>query len=192
MQPMLSPLITHLLTHGDAPQYLHGADVNPYMQSMHFFFAFGAFVAPLLVKLSQDTLGTYKYCWWFVSVFMVPVVAALLFYESPQDKSRQAKPAVDPESTAAHNGSEISLSFPEWTRTQWGVVVLTASFLFFYVGCEVATSNLLVSFVEDRQLADRDTAYSINASFWGGSSCLQYFFALVAYILSCCHSPGPL
>eukprot|EP01122_Echinamoeba_exundans_P016121 TRINITY_DN807_c0_g1_i1.p1 TRINITY_DN807_c0_g1~~TRINITY_DN807_c0_g1_i1.p1 ORF type:complete len:671 (-),score=93.43 TRINITY_DN807_c0_g1_i1:3914-5926(-) len=165
--------------------YLHGADVNPYMQSMHFFFAFGAFIAPLLVKLSQDTLGTYQYCWWFVSVFMVPVVAALLLYESPQDKSRQSKPVVDPESAADHNSSEISLSFPAWSRTQWGIVILTASFLFFYVGCEVATSNLLVSFIEDRSLAARDTAYSINASFWGALA----LFRLIAVPVSLKFAP---
>lgn len=127
---------------------------------MHFFFAFGAFVAPLLIKLSQDTLGGYHYAWWFISAFMVPVVVALFFYESPQDKSRHGD--------ENHEASERTSPFPNWGKDQWGIVLLTAAYLFLYVGVEVGTSNLLVSFVEDRQLADRDTAYSINATFWGG------------------------
>lgn len=170
--------------------YLHGSEVNPYMQAMHFFFSFGAFLAPLLVKLSQDSWSTYKYAWWFISCFMVPVVVGLVMYESPKDPSRRERKASSPaqsrdlQSTAASsesNSTSISSMFSaDWSKTEWLIVLATAGFLFFYVGAEVATSNLLVSFVESRPLADRDTAYEINATFWGALA----LFRLIAVPLS--------
>ena len=69
--------------------YLYGVGVEPYMQSLHFAFALGGFLSPLLIRLSHDRLGSIWPAWWLFALLSLPWIISVAFYDSPKDPSRK-------------------------------------------------------------------------------------------------------
>jgi len=67
--------------------YLHGAKVGPWMQTMHFCFGVGAFIAPLLVRSAQHNSSSgsdYSASFYFFSVSLLLPAVILAFLKSSE------------------------------------------------------------------------------------------------------------
>lgn len=86
--------------------WLHEKQVGPYMQAMHFSFAVGAFVSPVIIHsfldsaASEDTYDNIHYdkdaiqnSFWIMAATFIPVALYLLFFQTPSRKNEQPHPA---------------------------------------------------------------------------------------------------
>jgi len=131
--------------------YLHGKEVEPYMQAMHFAFSLGAFFGPLVVglisKLFEEDLSIG---FWLMAVTFIPMFVALFYYESPRDSSKK----LDQPANA-------------FTPHERVIITLTGFYLLVYVGAEVTAGTYLYEYTVHKNLASESTAYIINSVFWG-------------------------
>ena len=65
--------------------WLHGEGCDPYIQSLHAFFAVGAVIGPAIIKALLSANTPINAAWYTVGVIFVPIVAALLYFESPTE-----------------------------------------------------------------------------------------------------------
>jgi fucose permease len=98
-----------------------------------------------------------------MAALFLPIALGLTRYASPKDP---------------HKKDHSDPTKPLTSHEYW-ILGLTALFLATYVGTEVATGGFLVTFLEERGIADRDEAYLINSAFWGalsGMKALKLFY----------------
>ena len=86
--------------------WLHGKKVGPYMQAMHFSFALGAFLSPIIIHSFLDNTGSteeeeedyqnihydgkaIQNSFWIMAASFVPVALYLLFFDSPSRQNEQ-------------------------------------------------------------------------------------------------------
>ncbi len=124
-----------------------GRGVEPYMNALHFFFGFGAFIGPLLIGKILGLTDSITAAYWLLGVCALPVAAWILRLPSP---SREAE-----------NPQDSIRKVP-------GVVVaLIVLFFFLYVGAEVAYAGWISSYVLAFDLADKSQAAYLASLFWG-------------------------
>jgi fucose permease len=68
-----------------------------------------------------------------------------------------------------HKKSENAVAKP-FSSYELSIIGLTALFLAAYVGNEVATGSLIVTFLQERNITTVDEAYLVNSAFWGSLS----------------------
>ncbi|MFW6139595.1 MAG: MFS transporter, partial [Spirochaetota bacterium] len=68
--------------------WVHRDRVGPYMNGLHFFFGFGALLAPLLVGQSIRISQNIKWAYWVLALVMIPVAVVLLRFPSPSAPAR--------------------------------------------------------------------------------------------------------
>lgn len=120
--------------------------VAPYLNGLHFFFGVGGLLAPLLVAQSLERTQTITWAYWILALAMVPIALALGFIPSP---TRKPAASVQPD-----------------RRPQIGLIVLTATLLFLYVGTEAGFANLLTTYLVKSNLAIETTAAYLTSGFW--------------------------
>jgi len=123
----------------------HG--VEPYMNALHFFFGFGAFIGPLLIGKVLGLTGFITFAYWLLALCALPVAAWIVRLPSPaRDAEEQHGPL----------------------RTVPGMVIgLIVLFFFLYVGAEVAYAGWISSYVLALGLADASQAAYLASLFWG-------------------------
>ncbi|ETO22446.1 hypothetical protein RFI_14754 [Reticulomyxa filosa] len=77
---------------------------RPYMQALHFFFAFGALLSPLAIQLSLDLIGSYELSSWIFGLLCVPVAIVLFLLPCPVKEKNQLQ--------EQHLESPVSTSTP--------------------------------------------------------------------------------
>mmetsp|Transcript_26463 Transcript_26463/g.45956 ORF Transcript_26463/g.45956 Transcript_26463/m.45956 type:complete len:450 (+) Transcript_26463:93-1442(+) len=126
----------------------HGSDyLNGLMHALHFFFGLGAFVAPLLVgwwvQEGYDPVQTWNLT--FIGL-LLPVNGFFLLCFAPQPKTKPEAPG------------ETVLN---------RVVLLSGTFLFFYVGMEVTFGGYIDVFAVRWLGAPESDAAFLNSFYWG-------------------------
>lgn len=132
--------------------WLHPKDPEPFMQMLHFFFALGGLLAPLLIgQVGKHMDGSITVSWCVIAALFVPAILLLLRYESPREPPR----------AITEDGETV-------TYKGWLLVVLigTAAFLFFDIGAEAGLATYLVTYIVRRDLSDETTATVVNSVFW--------------------------
>ena len=127
--------------------WLHGENVGPFMNGLHFFFGVGAFLAPVVIAQIVATTGTVFASFWIFAVAALPVVLYVTRLPSP---------------TVAHsvrNNADVSLD--------WPLIGLVAALFFVYVGAEVGFGNWIYTYTVKLGLANEVTANYIASAFWG-------------------------
>ncbi len=127
--------------------WLHGRQVSPYMNALHFFFGLGAFLSPLIIgrviAWSNDITWAYR----IIALLILPVGLWLWRLPSPP---RQI----------------VSRSTPAG-RIPWGLVLLIALFYFLYVGAEVSFGGWIFTYAVAQGAGTPVTAAYLTSFFWG-------------------------
>lgn len=136
---------------------------EPYMQTLHFAFALGAFVAPVLVGLTGHDISL---SFTAMGLVFVPVALFLWLAPSPRHPDDDGAGGMDRAEAAAAGKGAWARLFPHRGRAR-AVVVLTALFLFLYVGAEVSAGGFIYTYAVRRGLSSERNAALINGAFWG-------------------------
>jgi FHS family Na+ dependent glucose MFS transporter 1 len=127
--------------------WVHGSQVGPYMNALHFSFGVGAFLAPIIVSqimLRSDGLG---WPYWALALLMLPAALALLRLPSPQRETVSVQEAQDGDGRL--------------------LLVLFVAFFYLYVGAEVSFGDWVYTYSVEQGLIDEAAAAYLNSAFWG-------------------------
>ncbi|XP_075847732.1 sodium-dependent glucose transporter 1-like [Microtus pennsylvanicus] len=177
---------------------LWGDKAAPHMQALHFSFALGAFLSPLLAKLAWGTTASAQnhtepdfersalrssagtsysllavpedknLLWTYASIGTYILVVSVFLLAPFFKKSSKQK-----KSTASDQGARRA-------KYHWALLCLLFIFFFFYVGAEVTYSSFLFSFATAHVGMEESEAAGLNSIFWGTfAACrgLAIFFA---------------
>lgn len=183
-----------------------GEQAGPHMQALHFSFAAGAFVSPIIAKLlfgqSSDNGTIYMP---LMSGHTSKAIGAILPFSHPKSITLTSMWAYIVIGAFALLVSLIffilyscSPSTSNWANTSSGkqsfskhhsiLIFLLSLFFFFYVGSEVAYGSFIFTYAKDYAGMDQAWAAGLNSLFWGTFAAgrgLAIFFAA-------CLSPGTL
>ena len=126
--------------------WVHGRDVGPYMNALHFFFGIGTFIAPIILAQSVLLSGEITWGFWVIALLMLPVAAWLLRSASPTAPSMEV----------AAGG-----------RTNAKLLGLMVAFLVVYVGAEVGFGGWVYTYALRQNLANETTGAYLTSAFWG-------------------------
>ena len=127
--------------------WLHGREVSPFMNGLHFCFGIGAFVSPLIVAQALRFSGGISWAYWVVASLMAPVALWLLRLPSP----------------AAHSSSTDEQARKSNPLT----VVLIATVLLLYVGAESSMGGWIYNYATATGLSNEAQAAYLTSLFWG-------------------------
>ena len=126
--------------------WVHGREVGPYMNALHFFFGLGTFVTPIIIAQSNQLTGDVAWGYWVIALALVPIAVWMLSQPSPS--------APEPDEEKGGDGNLLYL-------------ILIAAFLFLYVGAEVGFSGWIYTYALKMDMADETTAAYLTSLFWG-------------------------
>ncbi len=144
--------------------WVHGKDVSPFMNAMHFFFGVGAFLSPIIVAQVLSKSGQVHWAFWTLSLLVLPVVMSMLRLPSP-DAPDNPKTDVD------YGNSEVDATGADSARDQTHpshrfVLPLIVLFFFMYVGAESGTSGWIATYAKAMALGDAAFAAYLTSAFW--------------------------
>ena len=128
---------------------VHGKNVGPYMNALHFTFGLGAFLMPPVVALSMNNTGDVTGAFWFIALVSIPVVIWFARLTSPAMRT-------SPQSTS-----------PTSARNNLGVLALFAVFFFFFVGVETEFGSWTFNFGKGFALNETSAAL-LSSTYFGG------------------------
>ena len=130
--------------------WVHRRQVGPYMNGLHFFFGFGAFLAPIILAQAILQDGGIRWGFWGMALLMLPVAFWLLRLPSPRNQV----------ATGDEGASRASSLF----------VALIAVFFLLYVGAEVSFGGWIFSYTVAMGLVEGATATAraayLTSAFW--------------------------
>ncbi len=128
--------------------WLHRDAVGPFMNGLHFFFAAGAFVSPLVVAQTIRWTGDITWGYWALALLIPPVALWLLRLPAP--------PSVTDQEKGGEGGGSALL------------IALIALFLFLYAGAELTLGGWLATYVIELGLGDEVIGSYLTSAFYGG------------------------
>jgi FHS family Na+ dependent glucose MFS transporter 1 len=127
--------------------WVHGRQVGPFMNGLHFFFGAGAFLSPIIVAQAMSISGDITWAYWALALLALPVIVWLLRLPSPK-------------------AQVVSEDGPVGQVDNW-LVALIAVFFFLYVGAEVGFGGWVFAYTAELGLAGEETAAYLTSAFWG-------------------------
>jgi FHS family Na+ dependent glucose MFS transporter 1 len=151
--------------------WLHGRQVGPYMNALHFFFGVGSFLAPLMVAQALVLSGDIRGAYWILSALMLPVALWLLRLPSPRSPAHAGDPLPGDSQPAGASTAGVEQAEPAQVtarqRYERRIVVFTCLLLLLYVGAEVAFGGWIYTYAVALGLTDATTAAYLTSAFWG-------------------------
>jgi FHS family Na+ dependent glucose MFS transporter 1 len=130
--------------------WVHKAKAAPYINALHFFFGFGAFISPFIFGLLTGWDNGYRWIFWILAIYAALVGLRLLTLpNSPQP---------------AHEKSETTQTAK--AKIPYPLVFAAAFFLFFYVGAELSFGNWIYTYTITLNLTNAAGAAFLNSGFW--------------------------
>lgn len=127
--------------------WIHGDQVGPRMNALHFFFGVGALLAPIFVAQAIGLTGGVTAAYWALALLVLP--AAVLFLRLP----------------SPHAPARIAQARSE--RIPWLPVGLMMAAFFLFVGAEVSFGGWIYTYAVTLDLATVTTAGYLTSVFWG-------------------------
>jgi FHS family Na+ dependent glucose MFS transporter 1 len=144
--------------------WVHGRQVGPFMNALHFFFGIGSFLAPVIVALALTLSGDVTSAFWILAVLVLPVALWLIRQPSP------AAPNHAPDHSQESGSRTERGSHTEPAQIAAGrrkIVLLIALLLLFYVGAEAAFGGWIYTYAVALDLSGAATAAYLTSAFWG-------------------------
>ncbi len=130
--------------------WVHKEKAGPYINALHFFFGFGAFISPFIVGLLTGLEGGYRWIYWILAIYAALAGLRLLSLpNSPQPN--HAKPGTT-------QTPKTAIPYP--------LVIAAAMFLFFYVSAELSFGNWIYTYTITLNLTSAAGAAFLNSGFW--------------------------
>ena len=126
--------------------WLHGQEVGPFMNGLHFCFGLGAFASPVIVAQVVRLSGDINWAYWIIASLIAPVAVWILRLPSPAHINQGDDPA--------KRGSAL-------------MVVLIATVLLLYVGAESSMGGWIYSYATAAGLSNEAEAAYLTSVFWG-------------------------
>jgi FHS family Na+ dependent glucose MFS transporter 1 len=126
--------------------WVHGSEVGPYMNALHFFFGVGTFIAPIILAQSVLLSGEITWGFWVIALLILPVAAWMLRTTSPKAPSAEEEAG---------------------GRTNVKLLALMVAFLIMYVGAEVGFGGWVYTYALRQSLANETTGAYLTSAFWG-------------------------
>jgi FHS family Na+ dependent glucose MFS transporter 1 len=127
--------------------WLHRDQVAPFMNGLHFFFAAGSFVSPLIVAQTIRWTGGITWGYWALALLIPPVAVWLLRLPAPTPVVQEG----------AEEGGGSAL-----------LIVLIALFLFLYAGAELTLGGWLATYVIELGMGGEVIGSYLTSAFYGG------------------------
>jgi len=126
--------------------WVHGANVGPFMNGMHFFFGLGAVISPIIVAQVMSHTGDVLWAYWILALLFLPTIINLRRLPSPA-------PPVSTDDTTSKSTNRF-------------LVGLVALFLFLYVGLEISFNGWIFTYAITLKLGTETSAAYLNSAFW--------------------------
>ncbi|MGD9146455.1 MAG: MFS transporter [Anaerolineae bacterium] len=138
--------------------WVHGRQVGPFMNALHFFFGLGSFLIPIIVAQAMALSGSFPWAYRVLALLVIPVALWMARVPSP----------ASPNATNSQADSERQAG----AKTQPGVdarrtVILICLLLGLYVGAEAAFGGWIYTYAVALDLSDVTTAAYLTSAFWG-------------------------
>ncbi len=140
--------------------WLHGKNVGPFMNGLHFFFGLGALVAPMVVAKVIKASGGFTHAYWILAGIMFPL--SILFF-------RLRSPQINRPSQSEHALGEDRI-----------LVVFLSLFFFLHVGAEISYGSWIYSFAVSLNIAGKAGAAYLTSVYWGALTLGRMFSVLIA------------
>jgi FHS family Na+ dependent glucose MFS transporter 1 len=127
--------------------WVHGREVGPYMNALHFFFGVGAFLSPIIIAWVIAWSDGITWAYWLLALLIVPVALYM---------TRLVSPAAP---TKSVDGVEIQVNYV--------LVGLSALFMSLVVGAEVSFGGWIYTYAVALDLASVRNAAYLTSAFWG-------------------------
>jgi FHS family Na+ dependent glucose MFS transporter 1 len=127
--------------------WVHQRRVGPFMNALHFFFGFGAFLAPVVVAQAIKMTGGIGWAYWILAIYTIPVVIWLARLPSPRPVH------------SAQTGERLPIN-----RRFVAVIVL---YFVLYVGAESSFGGWVYTYATSLGLAGPANAAYLTSLFWG-------------------------
>lgn len=174
---------------------------GPHMQALHFSFAFGAFVSPIIAKLlfghesnvsdrpmaSKVTSEILPFfhgknfaptsMWAYVVIGAFVLFVSLLFFILYSRSS-----------SSSNKSSSAAGKPPFFAKHHIVLIFLLAIFFFFYVGAEVAYGSFIFTYGKKYAGLEEPQAAELNSLFWGSFATCRG----AAILFAACAYPGTL
>jgi fucose permease len=129
--------------------WVHGRQVGPFMNGLHFCYGLGAFLSPIVVAQLVLLSGDITWAYWAIAVLLLPAIILLWRPPSP------SMPAPD----AKHSRPAKPV--------QRGLVALIAVFFFLHVGAEAAYGGWAFTYAVTQGLGNATLAAYLTSAYWG-------------------------
>ncbi len=126
--------------------WVHGSQVGPFMNALHFFFGIGTFIAPIIIAQSVLLSNDISWGFWTIALLLLPVALWVMRTTSP------TMPEIIPE-----KGGQTNLK----------IVLLIIAFLFLYVGAEVGFGGWIYTYALEQNLANETIGAYLTSAYWG-------------------------
>jgi fucose permease len=138
--------------------WVHGRQVGPFMNALHFFFGLGSFLIPIIVAQAMALSGSFPWAYRVLALLVIPVALWMARVPSP----------ASPNAANSQADSERQAE----AKTQPGVdarrtVILICLLLGLYVGAEAAFGGWIYTYAVALDLSDVTTAAYLTSAFWG-------------------------
>jgi FHS family Na+ dependent glucose MFS transporter 1 len=139
--------------------WVHGRQVGPFMNALHFFFGVGSFLAPIIIAQAILQTGDITWAYWVLALCVLPVAVWLLGQSSPTsqfhslDGSGSPLPAGGPD--------------PRFEGRERLLVGLIALLLLLYVGAEAGFGLWIYTYALALDLGTPTTSAYLTSAFWG-------------------------
>jgi FHS family Na+ dependent glucose MFS transporter 1 len=161
--------------------WLHGREVGPFMNALHFFFGVGSFVTPIVVALALTLSGGVRPAYWVLALLVVPAALWLVRLPSPsspvatprREKTPAAAPSWEPGlaplgSPALADSNRVYARQPtKHEESPRRTVILIALLLGLYVAAEAAFGGWIYTYAVALDLSDATMAAYLTSAFWG-------------------------
>jgi len=127
--------------------WVHGKEVGPYMNGLHFFFGVGAFLSPIIAAQAILISGSITWAYWLLALLALPL--AVWFWRLPS-------PVREASDRDGETGSQNTL-----------MIALIAFFFFLYVGAESSFGGWIFTYTLETGLSEAQLAALLTSAFWG-------------------------
>ena len=127
--------------------WVYREEVGPFMNFLHFSYALGAFISPLIVAQALIWTGGIRWAYWILGLLMLPVAFVLFRAPSPPLQSTSARKASPP--------------------PRWSIVGLILLFYLLYAGTEISFGGWIYTYAVNLNLASETEAAYLTSGFWG-------------------------
>ena len=127
--------------------WLHRDRVEPYMNTLHFFFGVGAFISPLVIAQALNYTDNIRWAYWILAA--LAFLASFQLFRTPS-----------PVAPVASEQAPLRPAKPL-------VIALLVLFFFLFVAGEISYAGWIAPYVVASNLATESNAAYLTSAFWG-------------------------